>query len=346
MSVTLKDIARACGVSVGTVSRALNDKREVSSATSDKIKQLAVSLGYVPNRAGRALSAQKNVWVIGILLPSINSPFFDDIKRGINQAYAELQDLGLDIVLIEREGWNVDDHLAAVTELQARGCRALALCTVNHPKISDKINEIAADGVPVVLINNNIPEAKRLCFVGPDYYRSGQIAAGMLDKCRRGQEINLLIVMGLKIHEGHSLRVQGFLKELDVRHVKYRLVKIVEGMDNDIITQQACMQAFGENPEIDTVYMATGSGVSGLGAALIASRKEPKRLVIASDEIYTTRELVRGDIIDFVICQDPQMQGYQAIKKLHECLSRQGLTTGAADYIVESSIKIKNHFER
>ena len=106
------------------------------------------------------------------------------------------------------------------------------------------------------------------------------------------------------------------------------------------------MQAFGENPEIDTVYMATGSGVSGLGAALIASRKEPKRLVIACDEIYTTRELVRGDIIDFVICQDPQMQGYQAIKKLHECLSRQGLTTGAADYIIESSIKIKNHFER
>ena len=56
MSVTLKDLAKASGVSIGTVSRALNDKNEVSAKTSEKIRQLAHELGYIPNRAGRALS--------------------------------------------------------------------------------------------------------------------------------------------------------------------------------------------------------------------------------------------------------------------------------------------------
>ena len=78
MSVTLKDLAKASGVSVGTVSRALNDKKEVSAKTSDRIRQLASELGYIPNRAGRALSAQKSISYIGVVLPSINSPFFDE----------------------------------------------------------------------------------------------------------------------------------------------------------------------------------------------------------------------------------------------------------------------------
>ncbi|MBU3827305.1 MAG: substrate-binding domain-containing protein [Candidatus Anaerobiospirillum merdipullorum] len=346
MTVTLKDLAKASGVSVGTVSRALNDKKEVSSATSDKIKHLAQTLGYVPNRAGRALSAQKNLSLIGILLPSINSPFFDDIKRGINAAYQEFKDLGLDIALIEKEGWDESEHLQAINELKARGCRALALCTVNSPVIAAKINELTDQGMPVVLINNDIPHTRRLCFVGPDYFNSGQIAAGMLDKCAQGRELKILIVMGLKIHEGHKLRVDGFIHELDTRKVNYQVVKIIEGMDNDITTQQAAMQAFAAFPDINCVYMASGSGVSGLGAAIIANR-DKQRFVIACDEIYTTRELVKSGIIDFVICQDPATQGYQAIKKLHECLVRQPLpTSGIPDYIVESQIKIKNHFVR
>ncbi len=345
MTVTLKDLAKACGVSVGTVSRALNGKKEVSSATSDKIKQLAQSMGYVPNRAGRALSSQRNLSLIGVMLPSINSPFFDDIKRGINAAYQEFKDLGLEIVLLEREGWNVDDHLQAIADLKERGCRAFALCTVNDPRMRECINNLSDAGMPVVLINNDIPDTRRLCFVGPDYYKSGQIAAGMLEKCAQGRELRLLIVMGLKVHEGHKLRVQGFLSELDAKRVKYRIEQIVEGMDNDIVTQQSAMQAFAACPEINCVYMATGSGVSGLGAAIIANR-DSHRFVIACDEIYTTRELVKNGIIDFVICQQSYMQGYQSIKRLHECLVRQHLPISTADYIVDCQIKIKNHFER
>ena len=72
MSVTLKDLAKASGVSIGTVSRALNDKNEVSAKTSERIRQLAQELGYIPNRAGRALSSQKNINFIGICIPSIN----------------------------------------------------------------------------------------------------------------------------------------------------------------------------------------------------------------------------------------------------------------------------------
>lgn len=343
MSVTLKDLAKACGVSVGTVSRALNEKTEVSAKTSERIRKLAVELGYIPNRAGRALSAQKNVNYIGILLPSINSMFFDDIKRGIEIAEREFKDLGICVTVEEVEGWDVRQHLEAIERLEKRECKAFALCTVDDPQIVAKINELTDQKKPVVLINNFIPDARHVCFVGPDYRKSGSVAAAIFDKCNRDRHLKILVVVGYLTHYGHHCRVEGFLNELKRRRADYEIVATIEGHDRDIDTQQATMQAFTEHPEINAVYMTTGSGVSGLGAALIADGKN-KRFVIACDEIYTTRELVKNDIIDFVICQEPQTQGYQTIKKLHDYLNNK-YGSSLENYIADTIVKIKNHFE-
>lgn len=343
MSVTLKDLAKACGVSVGTVSRALNDKNEVSAKTSGRIRQLAVEMGYIPNRAGRALSAQKNLDNIGVVLPSINSPFFDDIKRGIETAARELKDLGVEIIMQEEEGWDVNSHLRALDALEDRGCKAFALCTVDDPKMRQRISELTLSNIPILLINNDIPGSGRICYVGPDYAKSGQIAAAMLDKCKQGLQLNILVVVGFKKHFGHNSRVKGFIDELNRRHTNYKIINTIEGHDKDIDTQQAAMTEFKTHPEINCVYMATGSGVSGLGAAIIADSKN-HRFVVACDEIYTTKELVKNNIIDFVVCQEPATQGYQAIRKLHDYLSNKHSAV-LSDYIVDNIIKIKNHFE-
>lgn len=343
MTVTLKDLSKASGVSVGTVSRALNDKSEVSEDTAKRIRQLAQELGYVPNRAGRALSAQKNLNTVGILLPSINSPFFDDIKHGIREAELEFKDLGLEVILREVEGWDVDEHLSSLMQLKEQGCKSLALCTVDDPRIRAYINDLSDSNIPVILINNMVQDCKSLCFVGPDYYRSGEIAAALLDKSRQHQTLKVLIVVGLKSHHGHAARVRGFTEELQRRKCDFEVVEVVEGMDNDITTQQVTMDALRRHRDVNCIYMASGSGVSGLGAAVIADSID-KFFVIACDEIYTTRELVKSDIIDFVICQEPKVQGYQVIKLLHEYMSKPR-TNKIDDYIVGNIIKLKNHFE-
>ena len=342
MSVTLKDLAKASGVSIGTVSRALNDKNEVSAKTSERIRQLAQELGYIPNRAGRALSSQKNINFIGICIPSINSPFFDDIKKGIDQALREFKDLGIDVVIKEQEGWDPKQQIEAIDQLISSGCKAFVLCSVDSPLIRNKIDELEAQGMAVILLNNDLPGTKRLCFVGPDYVKSGKVAATMVDKCCHNQKMKILIVVGYKEHLGHKNRVDGFISELQARNCDYQILDIIEGKDQDIITQQVTMKSFLAHPEINIVYMATGSGVSGLGAAIIADA-EHKRFVIACDEIYTTKELVKNDIVDFVICQSTQTQGYQVIKKFHDYFNKIG--NDPQDYIVDTVIKVKTHFE-
>ena len=53
--VSLKTIAEKCGVSTATVSKALNDQRDISEETKSRVRKTAEALGYFPNAAARAL---------------------------------------------------------------------------------------------------------------------------------------------------------------------------------------------------------------------------------------------------------------------------------------------------
>ena len=86
MKVTVKSLAQAAGVSRGTVDRVLHNRGGVKPEVVLKIKNLAKELGYIPNRAGKALAAYKTPIKIGVMLPSIGNPFFDGCGKDIDFA--------------------------------------------------------------------------------------------------------------------------------------------------------------------------------------------------------------------------------------------------------------------
>lgn len=86
--VTVYDVARAAGVSIATVSRALNGQPGVSLETADRVRALAVDLGYSPNEIARSLVA-KMTRTIGLLVPDITNPFFPELIKGVQTAADE-----------------------------------------------------------------------------------------------------------------------------------------------------------------------------------------------------------------------------------------------------------------
>ena len=87
-SVTIHDIARELNISASTVSRALNDNPRISQATKDKIKALALSLGYQPNIIASNLRNQRTN-TIGIVVPLINRHFFSTFISGVEDVSFE-----------------------------------------------------------------------------------------------------------------------------------------------------------------------------------------------------------------------------------------------------------------
>ena len=80
--VTIKDIARALGISASTVSRALKDHPDISPKTKKAVKELAQQLHYEPNAIALSLR-NANTRTLGVLIPQIVHHFFSSVISGI-----------------------------------------------------------------------------------------------------------------------------------------------------------------------------------------------------------------------------------------------------------------------
>lgn len=83
--VTIREVARAAGVSVATASRALNESRHVTEETRRRVRRAATRLSYSPHGAARSLSTSRT-HTIGVLLPDLYGEFFSELIRGIDHA--------------------------------------------------------------------------------------------------------------------------------------------------------------------------------------------------------------------------------------------------------------------
>jgi LacI family transcriptional regulator len=112
--VTIRQLARLSGVSIGTVSRALNGYTDVNPETRERIVRLARELDYTPAAAARGLVTQRS-HVIGVFLetgeghPDIQHPFFHEVLVGVKNAIGAG---GYDLLLFasERPGNGYGDH--------------------------------------------------------------------------------------------------------------------------------------------------------------------------------------------------------------------------------------------
>ena len=92
MNVTIKDVARAAGVSVATVSRVLNNSASVSEVTADQVNETIKALGYRPNFLGRNLRKCETNKILAVI-PSIEQTFYSNILKGMQDSAAPNYDV-------------------------------------------------------------------------------------------------------------------------------------------------------------------------------------------------------------------------------------------------------------
>lgn len=176
---TIKEIADLAGVSRGTVDRVLNKRGSVNPQTAQKIMEIVHALDYKPNRAGLVLAAQKKNLKLGVILFGEGNPFFDEVTDGIRQ---KEEDLACYNCTVQIKRVNVDtlEQLQAIDEFVKEGINGIAISPTNDPRLARRIDELFEQGIPVVALNTDIKNCKRIAFVGSNYYQSGATAAGLM----------------------------------------------------------------------------------------------------------------------------------------------------------------------
>lgn len=147
MAVTIKDIARAAGVSHTTVSRALHDHPAISDETISRIKDLAVSMGYVPNATARGLKTHRS-HAVGVIVSNIDDPFWSEVMHGVDDV---LHPAGYSLIMAETHR-NKQREKEVVLMMVQRGVDGVILLAPQFS--SEQSHMLHTYGLPMAIVNN------------------------------------------------------------------------------------------------------------------------------------------------------------------------------------------------
>jgi LacI family transcriptional regulator, galactose operon repressor len=157
--VKLADVARACGLSLSTVSRALSDPEKVSPSTRERVQKVAREMGYVPNRAARSLSVGRTA-MLGLIVPDITNPFFPPIIKAV-QSRAGRKHHSVLLADTDEHASDELDYAKALRE-QVDG---LVIVSPRTPE--ERLEQLVELG-PVVFVNRPVPGAPSVVAEGTD----------------------------------------------------------------------------------------------------------------------------------------------------------------------------------
>ena len=160
--ISINDVAKRLGVAKSTISKALNDRPDVSKKTKDKVKKLVNELGYKPDRLAQAFSSRKTR-LIGVVIPVMKYSFFVDIARSVTN---EAQKSGYRVIFDSSE--EIAKHEAEiVNDYIERGIDGLIIAPCIKGS-SPSLKELVKSKYPFVMIDRYI-NGIRAPFIGTDF---------------------------------------------------------------------------------------------------------------------------------------------------------------------------------
>ncbi len=279
----MRDVARKAGVSVMTVSRALNDPERVSEKMRRRVQAAVEKTGYVHNRLARSLSSQRSD-VIGLIVPSLRNSLFAETIQGISDVLAGE---GFQLMIAD-SGHSLADEERLIGAFLAQRVAGLVLHNTSHTRHAAAMIRNAR--VPVVE-NGNLTGTPLDSVVSYSNFEASRTMTAHL--ARLGYRTIGFVSLPVQDNERAGERRLGYLAAMaalgwpvDPRLILEQPAGFAAGAD-------AVVQLVGGVPEVDAVFFA--GDVLAVGAVLECCRRGwavPGRLGIASfDDIDLLRHV-------------------------------------------------------
>lgn len=169
VQVTIKDIARELGISPSTVSRALKDHPDISSATKKVVHELAEKLNYQPNIVALSLR-QKKTHTIGVIIPELVHFFFSTVISGIEDVAYQA---GYSVILTQSNESYEREKMDIKALFNSR-VDGMLISLSRETKVFDHIESIISKGVPVVFYDRMYDNPSTSKVIVDDYVGAKQ----------------------------------------------------------------------------------------------------------------------------------------------------------------------------
>ena len=148
-NISTTEIARICGVSQGTVDRALNDRKGISPKTKEMILRVAKEYGYRPNIHASSIAGGKS-HLIGVVIFDLNNPYFSDMLMRI-EAYCTCLGYSTVVMFTDKD---YEKEIECIKSLYHMAVDGIILCPANNGSAYE--NFLFSLNVPIVTFGNKL----------------------------------------------------------------------------------------------------------------------------------------------------------------------------------------------
>ncbi|MCR5724844.1 MAG: LacI family transcriptional regulator [Treponema sp.] len=312
--MTVTEIAKLAGVSIGTVDRVLHNRGRVSPDTQKRVQAIIDNSDYQPNMLARQLKKHES-YKIGVLLPEIDTGYgywkklYDGIERTMRD---ELSAFSFSIQPFFFTRSVHTSLIAQFSQMMSAGCNAYIIAPVQQEETLALLESMPEE-TPYCFVDCPLPEARPLCTVAQDPYKAGYLSGRLTELTANHKDGTYIVVRTYSEAFNQTERVRGFCDWFKDSGKKTKVVDMGDAMPDGI--RQEIGRILKETPDACGICTVSVE-VQFVAEQVVRSGAKDRIAVTGFDVVDANKELVLNGSIDCVISQQPEEQGMTAVHKL------------------------------
>ena len=295
--------------------RVIHRRGRVSRETEDRIRRILEEVGYRPNIFAKNLKLSKT-FTFGVLMPE---PFQDSSYwtlpiRGISRAQSDLSSQKVRVRHFFYDKYYEPSFKRVSREVLTAGLDGLLIAPVLSNVFDRFIKEIP-DSLPYVFFDSFIPDASSLSYIGQDSFQSGSLSGKLMNMLIK--DLGQVAVIKMLPEDYHiNDRVNGFLSYCKNCPGIQATVFEIDGHESQAHRYKIYQRIISELANLKGAFV-TNASTHQVAEFLQAKRLREKIYVVGYDLIEENVKYLRRGLIDFLISQQSEKQGYEGIQSLY-----------------------------
>lgn len=295
---TITDLAREAGVSVATVDRVLNRRLPVREDTALRVVAAAEVIGYHATGLLKQRMTEVKPCTMGFLLQKRQDDFYKALANELLNATKTATSIR-GKAFIEFMDELVPSFIAAKIRDIGSRVDVLAVVAVDHPLVSEAVEEIVAKGKPVFTLLSDLTTSARAGYIGVDSRKAGRTAAWTISRlAKKPGKIGILLGSHRYLsQETAEISFRSYMRE---NAPQFQLLEPLVNLDDPRIAYEAVEDMISSNTDLVGIYMS-GGGMEGLIRALRDENAGGRIIAVCNELIPVTRAALIDGTIDMVL---------------------------------------------
>lgn len=319
--ITINDVAKAAGVSKGTVDRVLHDRGEVSAKSKEKILKVIQELGYRPNFYASILASKKN-FHISCLIPEFNDgEFWELTEKGIDQGREYAGRFGIDISAVMYDQYDLDSFQNACARVLDSAPSGVVIAPMFRNETLKFAKELSERHIPYVYIDSKLEDDGYLAYYGMPMYQSGYLCADILTNGRDVRKLHIIRIARDKrgLSDPTITRRTGLIDYISEHYPECRIENTFIDPKNVASRYEVLDAMFAADPDPFKYIVMCNSRVHFV-ADYLRDRGIRTCRVVGFDVLERNLAALREDYVQALIAQHSDRQAAAAITAVTDYL--------------------------